>query len=390
MAYDPYAPIDMTNVAKLSFPYSACNYVYSSNANGVKVVELYKINQATFDKIGDILKGNDKLTIKKGDKVFVLPGHSLAHVRLKEYFKKIGATMVKEIERATVVASSSDFYQVLSRHDNQGRLSNYMMAYSMLHKLNDNGQNPIEDTFKKIGDSDGKLLEAFKKGEEFLCSREVFNTIRWDHNYDEEDDVYLITANALNTMYYILSKGLPIVTEEYVTDNANSGMKFSDPKVVESIRNMLASSDNANSKLGVSILTHCDLGGDTLYELWRLAKDYGHVVANGSRGKTHSHFLETTEWMELQWMSNQDFLMYAEREKQLTDEILHKYMPDIFQDIKDHAPVEDVREGDEGCDEEDLDDYFEMIVHDDYSYTIQLREKWKVLLKRKDNEPAKL
>lgn len=385
MAYDPYAPIDMTNVAKLSFPYSACNYVYSSNTQGIKVAELYKIDQATFDKIGEILKGNDKLTIKKGDKVFVLPGHSLAHVRLKEYFKKIGATMVKEIEKATVVAASSDFYQVITRHGDQGRLSNYMMAYSLLFELNDKGNNPIEDTFKKIGDTDGKLLEAFNNGEQFLCTRDVFNHIRWDHNYDEADDTYLITPAALNTMYHILSKGLPVVTEEYVTSNANSGMKFSDPEVVQSIRTMLSSSDNANRKLGVSILTHCDLSGDTLYELWRLAKDLGHVVANGSRGKTHSHFLETTDWMRLQWMSNQDFLLYAEKENQLTDKILHKYMPDIFQDIKNASPVDDIKEGDENYDEDYTDDYFEMVVHDDYSYTVQLKEKWKVLLKRKND-----
>jgi hypothetical protein len=59
-------------------------------------------------------------------------------------------------------------------------------------------------------------------------------------------------------------------------------------------------------------------------------------------------------------------------------------MPDIYKGVKEDSPIKDDPE------EWEENSFFEKIDHGDMSYTIQLKEKWKSILKEEKDEPARI
>ena len=381
MGYAPYLKIDTEIVDKLSFPNEACNYVYLSETKGKQVGTVYKTNSATYDKICDILEGDDQISINKGDKVYVLPGHPLASTRIKEYLKTIGATMTKSLNAATVIAGCNHCVETVENFDSQAKYASLMFHMDEANYVVANEPTSMHHTFGRVNNSQeisDKMEEEFAEGVPCILSSKSIRKIGFDQTIDLlAKEQFFMTGAGIEIIYYILAKGLKVLTAANVADNANSGLKLEDNDTYESIKQMLASGDSRNHKLGSDILIHCDLSGDTLYNLWRLAYNYNSEVAYGDHSKGLVYFLSRTNWNRLSTMTPEEFIEHAEYKEVLTSKIVEDLMGTIFKEKLEQSPVL--------CDPNDEWEenvFFECINNGDHSFTVQLKEKWRAILKK--------
>ena len=384
-----YDPVDSKIIDKLSFSYSTCNYVYYSNTNGKQLGTLYSTDDITFDKIKNIFKGDEATQVKKGDKVYILPGHPLAHTRIKEYLKNIGANSTKTLSSATVIAGCEDLCEKVNQHNAQAKNVSLLLDAAEIYQVveNDLDNGGLEHTFDQLHNNVQKkdaLLGAFNNGIDTIISNRTHAQIGFNQNIDLVKDKYFLTPDAMCVVYYILSKGLKVLTEETIAENANSGLKLSDEDTYRSIYQMLDSGDSKNKKLGIDILIHCDLTGDTMYNMWRLSRKFRNAVDYADNSKGITYFKRSSGWNELRYLDDKEFIAHAENEDKLTPRIVKDLIPGIFDYIKNEAPIE------ENPEDYNEDQFFEFVDHGDMSYTIQLKEKWKLILKEEKDEPTRV
>jgi hypothetical protein len=382
-----YSQVDSKIIDKLSFPHSACNYVYYSNTNGKQLGTLYGTDEITFEKIKSIFKGDAATQVKKGDKVYVLPGHPLSHTRIKEYLKHIGANTTKTLASATVIAGCEDLCEEVKKHDAQAKPVSLLIEASEIYEVVDNYRGNLDLTFDGLTlypTVATKLHDDFDAGKGTVVSNRTHSKIGFDQNVDLVKDRYFLTPDAMITIYYILSKGLKVLTEETIAEKANSGLKLADEETYLSIYQMLDSGDKTNKQMGISILIHCDLTGDTLYNMWRLSRKFRNAVDYADNSKGVIYFKRTSGWNDLRHLDPAEFIEHAERKEKLTPRIVRELMPDIYKGVKEDSPIKDDPE------EWEENSFFEKIDHGDMSYTIQLKEKWKSILKEEKDEPARI
>ena len=383
-----YSPVDIKIIDKLSFPYSVCNYVYYSNTNGKKLGTLYSTDENTFNKLQKILKGDEVIQVKKGDKVYILPGHPLSHIRIKEYLKNIGANTTKTLSSATVIAGCEDLYEEVGDYDSQAKPVSLLINAAEIYEvvLNDINADPssLKYTIKQVHDNyseQERLYEEFNEGVPIIISNRTHVQIGFNQNIDQVKDKYFITPDAMNTIYYILSKGLKVLTQKTIAENANSGLKLEDEETYLSIYQMLDSVDSKNKQLGIDVLIHCDLTGDTTYNMWRLSRKFKNAVDRADNSKGISYFKNISDWNELRYLNDEEFIAYAEKNDKLTSKIVEDLLPNIFYNVKGKSPINENPE-----DEYDEHQFFEMINNGNMSYTVQLKEKWKLILKKEIDE----
>lgn len=377
-----YSPVDKKIIDKLSFPYSVCNYVYYSNTNGKQCGVLYDTDEITFDKIKGILLGDSATQVKKGDKVYVLPGHPLAHTRIKEYLKNIGANTTKTLSAATVIAGCEDLCEEVSKHGSQAKPSSLLIDAEEIYEVVDNYTSTIDLSFSAVAQTNGatKLRDDHDSGISTIVSNRTHSMIGFDQNIDLVKDKYFLTPDCMSVIYYILSKGLKVLTQETIAENANSGLKLEDEATYQSIYQMLDSGDKKNRALGIDILIHCDLTGDTLYNMWRLSRKFRETVDYAGDSKGVTYFKRTSGWNTLRYLDDKEFIEYAESLDKLTPRIVKDLMPDIYKSVKYDSPIK------EDPEDWEINPFFEKIDHGDMSYTIQLKEKWKLILNEEKNE----
>lgn len=373
MTNNPYKGVDKEIVDKLSFKHSACSYVYHSDKDGFQKGVLYETDNDSYKSILNILKGDYAVDLVKGDKLFLLPGHPLAQVRVKEYLKSIGASLTNDITKATVIGGGDDFYeklQLYSNRKNQARLTNLMFKTDEINHIfkHENINNDLDYLFDII-DTDGTLKEDFENGIECIVSKKAMYKSGHYVNLCSINDKYYITPAGMNIIYHILSKKLKVVTAENVCDKANSGLKMEDDDTYMSIYQMLDSNDSANINLGVNILVHCDLSGDSLLNIYKLAKNFHNVVYSHRYSKNLTYFRQRTNWDELAYMHEQAFLNYAKEQDKLTGKMIRELIPEVYHNLLTRSPITDDN------------NFFDLIEDGEMGYKITLKEVWKEELK---------
>lgn len=384
MSLKYYSNIDYKMVAKLNFKHSACNYVYKTDKEGMQLGTLYKVDEETYDKVAGIFKGDDSVEIKKGDKVFILPDHVLSQSRIKEYVKSVGANVTKNIHSATVIAGSSSCSETVECRDSQAKYSKLLIKLAESYSLEKIEEDLLDETFidLEFNFSDTPQIKAdFNNGKGCYFSLKTQKILHYDVNLVQTKDTHFLTPACMEIIYYILAKGLKVITEYNVADRANSGLKMEDESTYQSIYHMLNSSDRSNIDLGVNIMTHCDLSGKTIYNVWRLARQFKYEVGRSSYNKNWHYFRQRVNWNMLAEMREEEFIGYAENKDQLDPIILSNLLPKVYEHTKARAAINI---------ENDDDEYYEAILHDDMSYTVQLKEKWKNLLKEEANEHTRI
>lgn len=387
MSYNPYKEVDKNILSKLSFTHSACNYVYATGKSNRVAGKLYETDSTTYYKIKGILSGDPSVQVNKEDKVYVLPGHPLAQTRIKEYLKSVGANVTKSLNAATVVAGCIDFCETTGNYDSQAKQASLMFESEEIYKVNEHDKSRLDATFSNMGKIGDDLKAEYKQSVACYISNRAALSLRFDSNIDLVKTKYFLTPSCMEVIYAVLSKGLKVITEDTIAEKAHSGLKLEDESTYESIRQMLNSGDYKNQQLGVDIMSHCDLTGEILYNVWRLATNFYNVVNAADHNKGLNYFKSRVDWNELRYMRPKEFIEYADKKGKLTKRMLVDLLPDIYSDVLGDSPVSSEPEYSY---EEDY--FFECKDNGDFSYTVQLKDKWKKQLKEevKDELHAEL
>ena len=334
MGYSALNKIDETKITRLGFTAEPCNYIYEGPEGDKRKGTIYKVEEGTYDQIIEILEGDDNHTISKNDKVFVLPGHPLAAERIRTYLKRIGANITKNVNIATIIAGTDEFYTE-KKWNEQAKFLHMMMSWRDGYKVTENMEHLIDDT------------------------------------YDE-----LVNVPIDN----VLSRKLKVVTTITVADDANSEMKLADDKTYHSIHSMLNSNDTTNRKMGLSLLFHSDLRGDVIYNVWKLADDFGNLIKYADKSKSRDHFLERTDFYKLSNMDQSEFLNFVYDSDFLNTKILNELIPKIQE-----SSLQTV---DYNLDE----DFYEYDKIENGDIIIRLKDKWKEVkqVNTEEHESAKL
>jgi hypothetical protein len=319
----------ITDITRLPFPKEPCNYVYKKEGHGNLLFTglVYSVNRETYDKVINIFKGSDKHTIVKGDKVYILPGHSLSKSRIKEYLKSNNATLTDDITKATAIAG-------LDEPDEDVSMYGTPKLNSLFFELSKSGSFWIKDLEADYLDNHfTELTLELDLTLRTISTNDAYSNLKqYDNNggvftyYDKE----FITGKAMEIMYYILTNKVKVLTEDYIGSNANSTVKLEDDEVYESIYTMLDSSDRNTNNMGIELLIHADLRGKTLYKLFKLAQDHGWLVNRHTKSKSVKHFLNTTDWSTLMNLDEEGLLDYMKSNNKLELKAIKELIPTIY------------------------------------------------------------
>lgn len=367
MAYDAFKLVDV-DTTKLAFPSELCNYVYRTG-KGKNVGKVYKLDQPTYKAIKKIFAGDENHQVSKGDKVYVLPGHTLGKERIKAALKKIGATMTSDINKATAIAGTKGAQFNTTITAIQAPIS-AMLFHTFSYRIKINNGLLKDDIFSKVPNSD-EVEAEFNEGTK--CYITLYST---DHKLRNHDNIevtdgfkYLIRPEGMAVVYNILSRRLKVFTEDVITDHAHSDTKLEDDAVYEGICNMLASGDKDNKSLAIQTLTRCDLSGDIEFKIWKLTQIF-HNIPYANRTKALDMFITKSRWKHWKNLDKQDFLIHREQKNKLTPAIIEYCLSDVKEEIVSN--LSDVIL--------DFDRFYEMDASDPGNITIKYKKKWSEIV----------
>jgi hypothetical protein len=337
MSYNPFIKIEKEELAKLTFTCEFSNYLYYSESKGLQLGSLFETDEDTYDKIQKVLEGRDDTTIKKKDRVYILPGNNLPRPRIKEYLRSIGAYLTSDIDKATVIAGNNniedaDMVQQAKIASMMFKTSDY--RYVDKHAANDDDSVDrfIEDVkYYAAGDTSNLDIPNISCiiSEKANCNIAYHSVVDYDNK-----DLYFMYPLTLKVLYKALSKKLPIINQDYFTKHAHSDLKLSDPEVYRSIMSMLDSSDDTNIELGVEILVHAKIDDNpySKYHIWKLAKEHNWVLTSKRHDKNVKYFLEVSDWNTLNNLYGpDDYVNWANNNEYLNIEIFKELLPEIYE-----------------------------------------------------------
>ena len=361
MSYSALNAVDESKITRLGFKAEPCNYVYTTPSEEIERGTIYEVEESTYEKVKEIMIGNSAHSISKGDKVYVLPGHPLSMQRIQEYLKRIGANITKNVSIATIIAGTEDFCTSVGKND-QAKFLHMMIKWRSGYELVKNIPNEFDVAEMRLN-----LSEETGYNEEYPTYISGL-TGRYCYNVNINlfgRDVYFMTPQAIDVLYNVLSRKLKVVTSETICDDANSELKLVDKETYFSISNMLNSGDNANVKLGLSILFHCDLRGEIRYIIWKLSTAYRNIVSYADKSKSRDYFLERTNWNHYSHLDKEDFMNEAYDNNFMTQEILDDLLP-LIQEEHTNDCINHLDE-----------DFYEHEKLENGDIIIKLKEKWK-------------
>jgi len=340
-----------------SFPFTceAFDYIFYSNKK-LKVGSVYKIDTDTKDLIAKIFSGKDSNSLQKGDKVYLMPNSSIGKKEFKVYLNSIKATIVDDISKATIVAGTtyeSESSCIQSNSSNVLLQSDTCYNYTGEDKGNDFSQIECE-----LSDN---LILSYKAYKQIGYIAEL---------YGIDSTQSFITSEGLNIIYNILFRKLKVLSETYLQENVNSGIKLADYDVYRNIDQMLFSNNINDVESGMNILMTCDLK-DSEYHLWKLTRNHNKITQGYTKIKTA--FRSKPEYITVINESTSEILTILKDTSKLTQDILDDLLTKIINTQK--IAIKNSL----------LDNYF-TDVGQDLEINIQLKDCWKLKIKENEKE----
>lgn len=329
--------ISEVEVARLSFDKEPCNYIYHTGSSGLSVGKLYKVDQKIYGDVVKILQGNSGNQIVAGDKVFVLPCHPFAKARIKKYLTRVNAFLTNDISKATVIAGNEEFAEIGDKRDEQVKSHRLLFNYGRVRGIDcirdaDEFDEALvglgkqcDEWNKKVKIITPPILSQLDTGATTLVSGAAYKALSFSPHLRPYNRTYYFTAEAMEILYYVLSKKLKIVTQEYLISSAHSDTKLEDDAIYQGIHDMLSSSDKTSRNVGIEMLIHCDISGHTKYKLWILA-NLTQVTVN-ARTKSARTFIQKTDWHNLRGKGVAEMLIELRNAGQLDEKAITELMP---------------------------------------------------------------
>jgi len=307
-------------------------YFIQGSGKDKKINTVYQTNKEGYITIEKSLHGDGTRKIVSGDKVFILPGSQFIERDYREQLKKLGASRVTDIEKATLIISNG----------------------SILHRCTEPRMTCL--AFTLVGSYRSGDIELIKRSYQFeikgtardyLLSQEGAKIARidssgrlWNHtrvgNY-LSDTVWGVRPLGLKVLERVLIHKVPIVLDRAVMEN-NILSTVLDENSYESVRAMFKSKSEADHLVAKHILWQCDVR-KSMYYIWKLSTEHGipGIITYSVRDKIGKAFLRKVDIWQLSKLDEENFAEYLCDEKLLTTELFSKLSGEIIEEIKERS-----------------------------------------------------
>lgn len=324
MSYNPFIKIEQDKIGKLPWIQGNYQYYFSDSNKNIGVGIVYDVSKETYDKLKERLRGTGNDIIKPKDKVYLMPGSKIPLFKLKDHLRKIGASHVGDIDKATFFIGTSGVAHEVEHQ--QAKMTNIIFADRSPEIVIDN--LTCEHYFiTRYRTESFTSVEYTNKYSEIYLSNAVF---RGSAGWIESRFIhYFVTPIAAMIMYNTIAKKIPIVSEDVILDQMAPTMIIEN-EVYTSILEMLRSEDKNNHEVAIELIANCDINKSIFY-LWKLSHGWSHKI-NNSRMKNIRLFVERSEWNELSGMNAEEFIEYMYKHDYLTKEFYKELLKVVAKD----------------------------------------------------------
>lgn len=292
MNLNVFTPIDMDNIARMSFIEKTIPFVIKENGGPFYLGAAHLLSKDSLDKLGTHMAGK-VYDIKAGDKVYVFPKCKIPKFKIKEYLRSIGATLTGEYENATVYLGTKSACEAYS--------------YGNEETFNTLVADPKDDLYKMVPHLDNINFmnemveplypELYNDPERvgFLASAFVTLNDAGDATQVPFKKGILYPLGA-SILFNILAKQIPVVSEDHVYNSIPSTFVI-DEEMFNSFNDMLASQDISNREIAIQTIANCNIEKSKHY-LYVLARRY-HNIFTYSRLKNVKLFMDESNFNKL-------------------------------------------------------------------------------------------
>lgn len=336
---------DPTISSKLRFVEMVGKYVYMLTPNmytsNIEVADVCVISEASFGKMVSLLQGSDTFTPSKGDKLYILPDSKIPGYKVKEYCRSKEISIVTEIEKATVIlGTEKNMYKNGDYDTYKYQIPDACFASKGTYKVLGYDETTInfiksKNTFQtfnvepetKIGPTDNIIISGALIYE--------FNQSTYSSTVSEKKEGYLMTAEGIELVYNILSKKLPVITQEHFIATCSDQVAL-DEQMFDALDMMYSSPSDEDSLTASKILFNTDCSKST-YLLYKLVKKHYHDITTGEnrRLKEGRLFIDTYDVHSLYNYDDLDLLSHLTKGNELTREVYNDIMSKILIDTID-------------------------------------------------------
>ena len=108
MSYNPFIKLEQSKVDRIPWITGSYRYYFpGTSKKEIRIGNVYSVTLDTAVKLLEKLEGADTTAIKAKDKVFLMPGSKIPLFKLKDHLKKVGASHVSDIDKATFFIGTS-------------------------------------------------------------------------------------------------------------------------------------------------------------------------------------------------------------------------------------------------------------------------------------------
>ena len=331
---------DPTIPSKLKFVEMVGKYVYMLSPNlytsPIEVADVCVISEASFGKMVSLLKGSDTFTPSKSDKLYVLPDSKIPGYKIKEYCRSKDISIVTDIEKATCVLGTEKNMLENGDYDTyKYQIPDACFASKGDYKVLGYDETTInfiknKNTFQtfdvepetKIGPTDNVIISGALIYE--------FNQSTYSSTVNEKKTGYLMTAEGVELVYNILSKKLPVLTQEHFISTCSDQLPF-DQQMFDALDMMYSSPSDEDSLTASKILFNTDCSKST-YLLWKLVKKHYYDITNSEnrRLKEGRLFIDSNDVHVLYNYDYLDILSLLTKKDQVTRETYNDLMSSIL------------------------------------------------------------
>ena len=331
--------------SKLRFVEMTGKYVYmltpGTYVSNIEVADVCVISEASFGKMVSLLKGSDTFTPTKGDKLYILPDSKIPGYKIKEYCRSKDISIVTDIEKATcILGTEKNMFEDGDYDTYKYQIPDGCFASKGDYKVLGYDETTInfiknKNTFQtfdvepetKIGPTDNILISGALIYE--------FNQSTYSSTVSEKKTGYLMTADGIELVYNILSRKLPVITQEHFIATCSDQVAF-DEQMFDALDMMYSSPSDEDSLTASKILFNTDCSKST-YLLWKLVKKHYHHITNSEnrRLKEGRLFIDTNDVHILYNCNNMEILSLLTNKDQVTQELYNELMSKILIDTID-------------------------------------------------------
>lgn len=341
MNLNVFTPIDMDNIARMSFIEKTVPFVIKENGGPFYLGAAHLLSKDSLEKLAKHMAGKE-YDIKAGDKVYVFPRCKVPKFKIKEHLKSIGATMTGDYENATVYLGTKSACESYSYGNEE--TFNTLVAdpkddlYKMVPHLDNINfmEEPVTPIYPELYNDPeriGFLASAFVTlGDAGEATQVPF----------KKGILYPLGASIL---FNILSKKIPVVSEDYFNRSIPSTFTI-DEETFNSLNDMLCSQDIENRSLAVQTVANCDIERSQLYLYLLARRHYDHFTY--SRLKNVKLFMDESNFYELAQKPLHQFIreyLQTGKPEDFPKAIFNKLLSDEAEQIVEEHAIDKIESG---------------------------------------------